>query len=311
MPIRIPNPQLDAVSRRFGADPLVVSAVRNASLQTGTQFETLLASAAIESGLQPTAQASTSTAKGLFQFTEQTWLGTVRQFGAGSGLASEAASIVQRGGQLTVEDPAALQRILAMRTNPTIAAQMAGAHMRALASQIAAGTGQTPDAGDLYLGHFLGGAGATKMLLSLQNTPTRPAADVLPQAARANQAMFYAKDGTPYTTAQFVANVRERVARAFTDIGSTMPSGPVALTGSTTKGTSPDAPDSGASGWGVATPGNRASTVERSMVALLTEVFTRADSSMPRSQDQSSKRDRTLPQVVVSALQDQPAAVAP
>lgn len=308
MPIRVPSLEFDAISSRFAANPQVISAVRNASLQTGTQFETLLASAAIESGLQPNASASTSTAKGLFQFTEQTWLSAVRQYGAANGLAAEAASIVQRSGQLTVEDPAARQRILDMRSDPLIASKMAAEHMRALADQIATGTGQPPDAGNLYLGHFLGGAGATKMLLSLQNTPTRPAADVLPQAAKANQTMFYAKDGTPYTTAQFVANVRERVARAFTEMGSSMPQGPVALTGSTAKGTSPDAPDSGASGWGVSTPGNRASTAERAMVSLLTEVFIRADSTMSRPEDQSSKRNHKLPQAVVAALQDQAAA---
>ena len=303
MPVRIPSFDVDAVSRRYGADPSVLAAVRTASVQTGTQFETLLASAAIESGLQPTAQASTSSASGLFQFTEQTWLSTIRRYGAEHGLAAEAAAVVQRGGQLQVEDPAIRQRILNLRQDPAVSSMMAGEHMRDLADQIGTSIGHAPDAGELYLGHFLGGGGASQMLSALQSTPSRPAAEILPDAARANQTMFYAKDGTPYTVAQFVDRVRNRVAKAFTDIGSSMPSGPVNLTSKPVAGRTPDAPDSGASGWGISTPRRIASTAERTMAATLADVFIRADNTMQRARNTDNRHEHALPQAVLSALQ--------
>jgi len=285
----------------FNADPTVVSAVRTASAQTGTPFETLLASAALESGLQPSAKAKTSTASGMFQFTEQTWLGAVRQWGASHGLAAEAASVVQQDGQVTVADPSAKQRILALRNDPTIASALAGENMRALSSQIAAGIGHTPDAAELYLGHVLGGAGATKMLQAAQAAPSSSAAAAQPAAARANQALFYDKNGTPYTSAQFVANMRGRVARAFAGIGSTMPQGAVVLAGTTQAGSEADPVGAGASGWGITTPTHRMTAVQQSMTAMLDQVFTRADNMTPRAD--GTRNGHKLPAVVLSALQ--------
>jgi hypothetical protein len=285
----------------FNADPSVVSAVRTASAQTGTSFETLLASAALESGLQPAAKAKTSSASGMFQFTEQTWLGAVRQWGAAHGLSAEAASVVQHGSQVTVADPSAKQRILDLRNDPAIASALAGENMRALSSQIGAGIGHTPDAAELYLGHVLGGAGATQMLQSAQTTPTRAAAAAQPAAARANQALFYDKNGTPYTSAQFVANMRDRVARAFEGIGSTMPQGEVTLAGTTQDGRAADPAGAGASGWGITTPTHRMTAVQQSMTAMLDQVFTRADTMTPRTD--ATRNGHKLPVVVLSALQ--------
>ena len=48
---------------------------------TGADFHYLLATAQVESNLNPNAQASTSSARGLFQFIEQTWLATLKEQG--------------------------------------------------------------------------------------------------------------------------------------------------------------------------------------------------------------------------------------
>jgi len=63
----------------------VTGAIRQAAQATGTSFQYLLATAQVESGLNPQAGASTSSARGLFQFVEQTWLGTMKQSGAALG----------------------------------------------------------------------------------------------------------------------------------------------------------------------------------------------------------------------------------
>ena len=68
-----------------GVDPSrvrIAGAIKQAASTTGTSFEYLLATAKMESDFNPTAAASTSSAHGLFQFIDQTWLGTVKEAGA-------------------------------------------------------------------------------------------------------------------------------------------------------------------------------------------------------------------------------------
>src|SRR5580692_6819061 len=71
----------------------VAGAISQASAATGTSFNYLLATARVESGLNPQAGASTSSARGLFQFIDQTWLGTMKQSGAELGYGRYAAAI--------------------------------------------------------------------------------------------------------------------------------------------------------------------------------------------------------------------------
>src|SRR6185503_19622508 len=74
----------------------VSSAIQLASARTGVDFSYLFNQARIESGLNPNARARTSSATGLFQFIDQTWLGTVKQHGAEHGLGW-AAQAIRRG----------------------------------------------------------------------------------------------------------------------------------------------------------------------------------------------------------------------
>ena len=59
----------------------IAGAIKQAANSTGTSFEYLLATAKLESNFNPTAGASTSSARGLYQFIDQTWLGTVKEAG--------------------------------------------------------------------------------------------------------------------------------------------------------------------------------------------------------------------------------------
>ncbi|MGB8118009.1 MAG: transglycosylase SLT domain-containing protein, partial [Pseudolabrys sp.] len=79
-----------AVHPATASAPQVTGAIRQAAQSTGISFEYLLTTAKIESNFNPTAQASTSSAKGLYQFIDQTWLGTMKQDGAALGLAGYA-----------------------------------------------------------------------------------------------------------------------------------------------------------------------------------------------------------------------------
>src|SRR6185312_16924251 len=97
----------------------VIAAVKQASAVTGSDFHYLLGTAMRESHLQPQAKAGASSASGLFQFTEQTWLGMVKEHGPQFGLNSYAAAITKdENGRYRVNDLADRQAILALRNDP-------------------------------------------------------------------------------------------------------------------------------------------------------------------------------------------------
>ena len=74
----------------------VEAAIRRASSATGVDFDFLMRTARRESALNPQAQARTSSAAGLFQFIEQTWLATLKQNGHRHGYG-QYADLIHRG----------------------------------------------------------------------------------------------------------------------------------------------------------------------------------------------------------------------
>ena len=68
----------------------VTGAIKQAASATGASFQYLLATAKMESDFNPSAGAPTSSARGLYQFIEQTWLATVKQAGGQLGYAQYA-----------------------------------------------------------------------------------------------------------------------------------------------------------------------------------------------------------------------------
>ncbi|CAH1677269.1 conserved hypothetical protein [Hyphomicrobiales bacterium] len=173
----------------------VVSAIRQGADRTGAGFDYLLKTAQRESALEPDAKAKTSSATGLFQFIEQTWLAMVKQEGPKQGLSQYADAISENGGRLTVSDPAAREKILQLRNDPQVAAVMAGALTQKNRDQLAGVLGRQPQAGELYMAHVLGARGASDLIRAAASDPNRVAARDFPEAAAANRSIFYDKAG--------------------------------------------------------------------------------------------------------------------
>lgn len=187
----------------------VVGAIRLASVRTGVDFDYLVAQARVESGLNPRAAAPTSSARGLFQFTQGTWLDTVRRHGAEHGLA-DAAAILKRGA--TPEERAA---ILDLRHDAGASSAMAAAFAQDNAATLERRLGRTPNATDLYLAHFLGPAGAVRFLRARDAAPDAVAASaVLPAAARANGAVFTAAGGRARSLDEVYARFEAKLGAA-------------------------------------------------------------------------------------------------
>lgn len=188
----------------------VEGAIRRAADRTGVDFAFLLSTARRESGLNPKAHASTSSAAGLFQFVDQTWLSTLKKFGARHGLGAYAAQ-VQEGtdGRYHVSDPALRKAVLDLRLDPQASALMAGELTQDHAAYLQGRTGRSPTAGELYAAHVLGPAGSAKLSETAASRPATPAAQLFPEAADANAGLFY-RNGRPVTVAELSANLSRR-----------------------------------------------------------------------------------------------------
>src|SRR5260221_2700203 len=106
----------------------VTGAIRNAANATGTSFSYLLATAKIESDLDPHLTMKSSSATGLFQFIDQTWLGTLKQAGPAFGYGDYANAISRNSsGNYHVDDPEMRRELMNLRNDPSANAVMAGA----------------------------------------------------------------------------------------------------------------------------------------------------------------------------------------
>jgi hypothetical protein len=179
-----------------GTQTVAAGAIRQAARMTGADFKYLLATAQVESNLNPNAQAPASSAKGLFQFIEQTWLSTLKEQGAALGYAPYASAISrQASGQYSVSDPQMYNRIMDLRSDPTANALMAGAYTRTNAGKLSDRFGRTPSEGELYIAHFLGPNGAMRLIDLAESRPYTPAAALFPGPARANPSIFFDASG--------------------------------------------------------------------------------------------------------------------
>jgi hypothetical protein len=181
----------------------VDAAIRQAAARSGVDFGYLYHQARIESGFNPNAKARTSSATGLFQFIDQTWLATVDKHGAAHGLGW-AANAVQRGanGRYFVSDPQLKQQVMNLRRDPGAASAMAAEFARDNQAHLQSRLGRPLQSVDLYLAHFLGAGGATKFLKAHEAHPGASAAASFPEQARANRSIFFKRDGEPRSFAE-------------------------------------------------------------------------------------------------------------
>jgi hypothetical protein len=190
-----------------GIRGVVEGAIQRASAATGVDFSFLMKTANRESGFNPAAKAGSSSAAGLFQFVEQTWLQTLKAHGSKYGYA-RYAELISRGadGKFRVSGEEARKAVMDLRLDPHAASLMAGELASDHAAYLKGRTGRTPTAGELYAAHFLGPQGSAKLIEAAQTRPDASAASLFPDAARANKSIFY-RDGRAASVAEVYANL--------------------------------------------------------------------------------------------------------
>jgi transglycosylase-like protein with SLT domain len=205
-------------SAAAGVDALrarVTGAIKQAANTTGASFHYLLATAKMESDFNPTAGASTSSAHGLYQFIEQTWLSTVKEAGGQVGYGQYADAITRTSsGDYVVVDPTARRDIMKLRDDPVASSAMAGVLTQSNSFQLTGMIGRRPTDGELYMAHFMGVGGAARLINSAVDDPQASSARMFPSAASANRSIFYDKGGGARSVADVYAVLNARYASA-------------------------------------------------------------------------------------------------
>src|SRR5580704_3765439 len=151
-----------------GVDPSrvrIAGAIKQAAGTTGANFEYLLATAKMESDFNPTAGASTSSAHGLYQFIDQTWLGTVKEAGAQLGYGQYADAISKSSsGSYSISDPTARTAIMKLKDDPAASSAMAAVFTQSNSFKLTGMIGRRPTDSELYMAHFMGVNGAAKLI---------------------------------------------------------------------------------------------------------------------------------------------------
>jgi len=189
----------------------VRGAIGRAAQRVGVDFSYLLNQAKSESGLNPNAQAQSSSAGGLFQFIDQSWLGAVKMYGAKHGLSWAADAISRRGDGSWKVDRSVRDQVMALKSDPETSALMAAEFASDNAEGLQASLGRAPRAADLYFAHFLGLEGATKFLKAADMRPDMSAAALFPREARSKRTIFYDNGGNARSLSQVYALMAKKI----------------------------------------------------------------------------------------------------
>ena len=201
-----------------GVDPSrakIAGAIKQAADTVGTSFEYMLATAKMESNFNPKAGASTSSARGLFQFIDQTWLGTVKEAGARLGYGKYADAITRSpSGGYSVSNPAARTAIMKLRDDPAASSAMAAVLTQSNSFKLTGKIGRRPTDGELYMAHFMGVGGAARLISNAEDNPQASGARLFPNAAAANRSIFFERSGRARSVSEVYSVLTSRYASA-------------------------------------------------------------------------------------------------
>jgi hypothetical protein len=138
-----------------------------------------------ESGGGPNAKAATSSASGLFQFTDGTWRSMIKKYGGQTGI------------RLQDKNNPDAQKVMAQR--------LLDENKQILSSKLQ----RDPSGGELYIAHFMGPSQAARLIASPQN---KIAAALFQREAASNRPIFYQKGGRPRTVAEVIELLSSKVA---------------------------------------------------------------------------------------------------
>jgi hypothetical protein len=174
------------------ADPKTVDAIKRAAAETGMDPGYMLAMAAQESAMGTNTYTSTSSAKGVFQFTTG-----------------------KDGNGGTWADPRLVQKRRELGLSDDVNDAYSNARMAAEYSKITEGgmrraKGAELNDTDRYIAHFMGEGDGPRFMQALANNPNATWADLMPRAAGANANIAYDKSTGSARSVQQVYDLLNR-----------------------------------------------------------------------------------------------------
>lgn len=91
-------------------------------------------------------------------------------------------------------------------------------------------TGTDPSATAIYMHHFLGAGGVSKFINAMRRDPNASAARMMPEAAKANNNIFYTKSGQERSLGQVYNLMRQKVSAAESNVKQFAPAGSISGT---------------------------------------------------------------------------------
>jgi hypothetical protein len=159
------------VSEQMRVPRWLTETVVRAARATNTDPAVMIALADKDPSLLPD-KARTSSAEGLFQYGEGTWLQVLRRYGPKHGYGAEAKAIHVVRGRPVVSNSTERKRILGLRRDPYLSALMTGeiitTHRQILAGKMAS----DPAFAELYIAYALGVNGASRFMELLCDRPS-------------------------------------------------------------------------------------------------------------------------------------------
>lgn len=208
-----------------GQDSAVIGAIYKASLSSGVDFELLLLKAIMESDLGRYTVATGSSARGLFQYIEPTWLVLMKRYGANLGYEhyADAISYTKRTGIPYIKNKNKYLRaeILALRYDDSISAMMKTFQIKEETDALRQYKGSKVSATDHYISHMLG-LPLTRELYDLRRKGSvfavaRLGNPQMREAAKLNKPFFY-HGKNALTAADVYKKFEARVNREFKNI---------------------------------------------------------------------------------------------
>jgi hypothetical protein len=179
--------------------PALLQVIVDEARTTGLAPEFALALVSKESGFDRHAKSTRSTARGLFQFTDRTWLEAVERFGA-EGPIAETLSGLGRA------------EILHLRHHEITSTTIAVRYIAESRDRLTRSLGRAPTSSELYASHFFGRTGVVEFMSHLRKSPSATAADLFPDFAKANPSLFHDADkGKPLSVSEVNLRLRQRL----------------------------------------------------------------------------------------------------
>jgi len=190
----IQNNMLGALENRAGAN--ITHSIKQASDKTGVDFAYLMQQADAESSFSSGAKATTSSATGLFQFIDSTWLSMVGRYGE----------------QYGVDTAQSESDLLDLRNDPKVSSYMAGELAKENKSTMQSLLGEDFEIGstELYFAHFMGPSRAAGFLKANDESPNLKGADLFPKEAQANKGVFFDQNNRPRSLSEIYSKFDQK-----------------------------------------------------------------------------------------------------